>query len=109
MIVKPGKFIPGKWYQAVNENDVGEPEPTDTQDRKIMVLFAQIQRLYELQKSARSLLHYKPEVSLLLNALIATIDDSQIGAAVQWIRANKTNKQSDSKTNSESIALESSD
>jgi hypothetical protein len=88
-------LIPGQLYRAVTETDVVELEKPVFEGMKLLIEPAQIRTLKKLQRQLRDRLGKKPDLMLVLNALIASSDcDAQFVVIAEWIRqrCNLTNE-----------------
>lgn len=91
------RFVPGRLYRAVTSSEVVPYESIPVEGLKLLLQPAQVRILRGLQKALRAALGRKPDMTSVLNALVATSDpDAQLQAIEAWIREQRSSGKAES-------------
>jgi hypothetical protein len=91
------RFVPGCLYRAVTSSEVVPYESIPVEGLKLLLQPNQVRILRRLQKALRAKLGRKPDMTVTLNALVATSDpEAQLQAIEAWIREQRSSGKAES-------------
>ena len=91
------RFVPGRLYRAITTHELVAYESIPVEGLKLLIQPAQVRILRRLQKALRAKFGRKPDMTVTLNALVATIDpDAQLQAIEAWIREQQSSGKAES-------------